>query len=174
MYLLNTDRAVLSPLTLNIDFSTTENLTHLFANENVSSIAFQSVLVAAIQIVERVREEEVAVARAAISLAHKEQLSHMLASTDSMMQVLRSALNDQGSRILDLQPRELGLDDRHNSWWFCLAKAIETLNAGMDWINSIVSGQQRDSPSRKLANIVSGFLEQHHSHLDDEIHRQDS
>ncbi len=169
MYLLNADRAVLSPVELNFDYSTTEKLTYLFEQENISSIAFQSVLVAAIQIIERVREEEVAVSKAAISLGHRQQLSQMLASVDSMTQILRSGLNDQGSRILDLQPRELGLDETHNSWWFCLVRAIEALNAGKDWIKSIVSGQQRDSPTRRLAVIVTDFLEQHQHQFDNEI-----
>ncbi len=169
MYLLRTERVVLNPAALAIDFSTTQQLGTLFEKENTSTIAFQSVLVAAIQILERVREEEIAVSKAAISLAHREQMAHMLASTDSMMQSLREALNDQGSRILDLQPREIGLDEGPNSWWFCLAKAIETLHAGSDWINQIVSGQHKDSPSRSLATIVAEFLETHHAQLDDEI-----
>ncbi len=165
MYLLNTDRVVLSPLALDVDITTTEQLSALFASENISSIAFQSVLVAAIQIMDRVREEEVAVSVAAISLAHRQQLAHMLASVDSMIQLLRAALNDQGSRILDLQPRDLGMDDQNTSWWFCLAQALETLNAGKDWITSIVSGQQKESPARELARIISSFLEKHHARL---------
>lgn len=169
MYLLRTERVVLNPAALAIDFTTTKELVSLFERENTASIAFQSVLVAAIQILERVREEEIAVSKAAISLAHREQMAHMLASTDSMTQSLREALNDQGSRILDLQPREMGKDDGPNSWWFCLAKAIETLNAGRDWINQIVSGQHKDSPSRTLATIVAQFLDTHHTQLDDEI-----
>ena len=79
-YTLNTNRVVLQPSGIGADFPTTSTLQSLFEDTNVSSIAFQSVLVAAIQIAERVREEEVAVSKAAISLAHRQQLSHLLAS----------------------------------------------------------------------------------------------
>ncbi len=169
MYLLNTDRVVLSPSTLDIDFQTTESLTDLFEDESTSTIAFQSVLVAAIQILERVREDEIFVSKAAISLAHREQLAHMIASVDSMMQSLQGALNSQGARILDLQPNNIAPDERQNSWWFCLAQAIETLIAGCDWIGSIVTGQHKESPARKLAKIVSGFLKKHRTKLYAEI-----
>ena len=165
MYSLNTDRVVPGNTTLTSDIPAIQSLFDLFEHENTSSIAFQSVLVAAIQIMERVREEELAVSNAAISLAQRQQLAHMLEAVDSMIRSLRCALNDQGSRILDLQPRTAGLDEQHNSWWFCLAKALETLNAGSDWISSIVSGQHKESPSRKLARIVAHFLEMHHIRL---------
>lgn len=169
MYLANNGRVVLSPLILAIDLPTTKQLSTLFENENISTIAFQSVLVSAIQILERVREEEIALSKAAISLAHRQQLSQFLASIDSLIHSLKEALNNQGSSILDLQPRDLGHDSGDTSWWFCLASAIETLNAGCDWIKSIISGQREDSPSRQLSGIVVQFLEEHRLQFHNEL-----
>lgn len=168
-YTLNADRVVLQPSGIGADHLATNTLQSLFEDVKVSSIAFQSVLVAAIQIVERVREEEVAVSKAAISLAHRQQLSHLLASTDSMIQLLRSALNNQGSRILDLQPKIKERDGVNTSWWFCLAQAIETLDAGRDWIGLLVAGQNGESPTKKLGNVVAQFLDAHYSLLHAEI-----
>ena len=169
MYALIPERVVLEPSTLEIDLNTTNLLSSILQEEKTSSIAFQSVLVAAIQIIERVREDEIAVASAAISLGQRQILSQMLASVDALLQTLHNALNDQGARILDLQPRGLAKDEAKHSWWFCLAGAIETLNAGTDWITLIVSGQDQESPCRKLANVVTGFLEKHHTQLNAEI-----
>ncbi len=169
MYALIPERVVLDASTLDIDLGTTNTLSMILQEENTSSIAFQSVLVATIQIIERVREEEIAVSRASISLGQRQNLSHMLASVDSMLQTLRSALNDQGARILDLQPKDLLHEEPHNSWWFCLAAAIETLTAGIDWIKLIVSGQSKESASRKLAITVNDFLDKHLAQLTVEI-----
>ena len=168
-YTLNTDRVVLQPSGINADYPTTCALQTLFKDTNVSLIAFQSVLVAAIQIAERVREEEITVSKAAISLAHRQQLSHLLASSDSMIQLLRSALNNQGSRILDLQPKIKDSDNANTSWWFCLAQAIETLNAGRDWIELLVARQNCDSPTKKLGDVVVQFLQAHSDMLHAEI-----
>lgn len=169
MYALIPERVVLDTSTLDIDLGTTSELSTILQEENTTSIAFQSVLVAAIQIIERVREDEIAVSRASISLGQRQNLSHMLASVDSMLQTLKTALNDQGGRILDLQPRDLTHEETHNSWWFCLAAAIETLTAGIDWIKLIVSGQDKSSACRKLAKAVNDFLDKHLAQLSAEI-----
>lgn len=169
MYALIPERVATDTATLEIDLDATGQLSTILQEENTCSIAFQSVLVAAIQILERVREDEIAVSHASISLGQRQALAQMLASLDPMIQTLRAALNDKGARILDLQPRDLSSEDKQQSWWFCLAAAIETLNAGIDWMKLIVAGQAQDSPCKKVTAVVSSFLENHLARLKIEI-----
>ena len=169
MYALIPERVATETATLEVDLAASGQLSKILQEENTCAIAFQSVLVAAIQILERVRADEIAVSHASISLGQRQTLDQMLASLEPMIQTLRAALNDKGARILDLQPRDLSSEDKQKSWWFCLAGAIETINAGIDWMKLIVAGQAQDSPCKKLTAIVSSFLENHLARLKIEI-----
>lgn len=169
MYLQKTKRIVLESSILEIDINVTEQLQSLLSNEKVSSIAFQSVLVSAIQIFQRVQEDETALSNAAISLAQRQQIKEMLDSVELMTETLKTALNAQGTRILDLQPNNLSSSTEKKTWWICVESTIKTLTAGNEWINSIVAGQDEENPTRILASIVSSFLKDHHSTLHSEV-----
>ena len=143
-----------------------ENLRSLAHNTNIDSTAFQSVLVSAIQVLDQVFLAEKHIATAAISLAQKRKLANMVERIKFAQFSSRALLNDQGTRILQLQnPSSATEDDSSISWWFHLTEGIETLEEGINWIGSIISGQPADSPARKLSQIIAGLLRSHYDEL---------
>lgn len=138
-------------------------LIELLEAPEVNTTAFQSVLVTAVQILQNVRRAETMSWRASISLAQGENLSAMVDETNEMLALLKQALNEQGARVLAIASVPPATDKSPISWWFSLAESIETINSGIDWIRSIISGQPKDSPARRLSGAVSQLLQQHYN-----------
>ena len=144
---------------------TTDRLQALIESVNTDTIAFQSVLVSAIQILDRVYLEEQRIAHVAISLAQRRKMADMVTRIKLLRFSLRAILNDQGMRILQLQSKPQNREDMQISWWYHLTEGIETLESGIDWIGSIISGQPHDSPARKLSDLIAGLLRSHYDEL---------
>ncbi len=142
---------------------TIQPLFELLNAPEVHTTAFQSVLVTAIQILQNVRHRETMSWRASISLAQGENLSAMVDETNAMLELLKQALNQQGQRVLSIVSVPPITDKSPISWWFSIAESIETLNSGIDWIGSIVSGQPKDSPARRLSGAVTQLLQLHYN-----------
>lgn len=135
----------------------------LLKTPEVNTTAVQSVLVTAIQILQNVRRTESMSWRASISLAQGENLNAMVEETTTMLELLKQALNEQGQRVLTIVSAPSVTDKSPLSWWFSLAESIETINSGIDWIGSIISGQPEGSPARRLSGAVSDLLQRHYS-----------
>ena len=149
-----------------VDFcDTSEQLNALARHVDTETTAFQSVLVSAIRILDLAYDAEHRIATAAISLAQKRKLDEMVGRIHVIRFMCRSLLNAQGARILQLHTEEPRHEEQSVSWWFYLTEGIETLERGIDWIGSIISGQPAGSPSRKLSDIIAALLRGHYDEL---------
>lgn len=125
----------------------------------------QSVVVAVLRVLARVRARERAVAAATMSLGQREKLSEMIRALDAVAEALRAALSEPGWKMMDLDP-ELpagGVDE--SLWWYALAEALQALEAGLRQIASMVAGQPKPSAARTLAALITRMLRRHYHAL---------
>lgn len=132
---------------------------------------YQSVAVAALQILERALCYEREAAKAALSLGQQEKLESMVATADQAVSVLRDTLSAQGHKVMHLCAEQSSPEpdqDRSSSsepWWFVLADALEVLEEGTDRMSTLTTGQPPGSPARKLSQLIAQLLRSHHDAL---------
>lgn len=127
---------------------------------------FQSVVVAALQILDRALFYEQKAATAALSLGQREKLQSMIATTREALVVLKGTLSIQGAKVMDLcaeQRREEPSEDP--SWWFALTDALEILAEGAERMNSLTTAQPDGSPAHELSEFVAQLLHGHYHQL---------
>jgi len=129
--------------------------------------AFQSVVVAAVQILERALCYEREAADAALSLGQQEKLSTMVDTAEQAAALLRSTLNAQGgSKVMHLcgqgePPAPAG----NQPWWFALTDALEVLEEGTSRMSSLTTAQPEGSAAHRLSQTVTRLLREHHDAL---------
>lgn len=133
----------------------------LAEREQLGGVAFQSVAVAALQVLDRICCSEKQVAQAAISLGQRAALEEMVAGLEATSEAIREMLSDQGEKMHDLSA-PCTLPDTPPSWWFALSEAIETLDDGIDCMTSLVANQPKGGATRTLTSIVARQLRRHH------------
>jgi hypothetical protein len=148
------------------DHESAERIERLQLAADRKAPAFQSVLAVVVSDLESVREAERGVVGAAISLAHREKVGAMLEETESAL----SALHRLAVRPLGVTEPESN-EDARGSWWYTLADATHTLEAGIDRISSLVGSQPRRSGVRDLASAAVRLMRSHHRLLLDEAGR---
>jgi len=132
---------------------------------------YQSVAVAAVQILEKALRYEREAAQAALSLGQQEKMSAMVDTADQAATVLRDTLNAQGHKVMhlcsnkvapgaDLEPEGSG-----QPWWFALSNALEVLEQGTDQMTSLTTGQPAGSAARELSQLTAQLLRSHHDAL---------
>lgn len=134
---------------------------------------YQSVAVAAVQILEWALRYEREAAEAALSLGQQEKLKAMVTTADQVASVLRDTLSVQGHKVMHLcakqsppEPdRRRGAQSSGQPWWFVLADALEVLEKGTDQMASLTTGQPAGSPARRLSQLVTQLLRSHHDTL---------
>jgi hypothetical protein len=129
-----------------------------------AGVVFQSVIVACVQTIDRIRTREVRVAEASISLAQREKLHVLLDELDAVSRVLRGALTTQGTCMLRMGTTESPSHDE-SRWWYALSEAIQELEDGSERVASLVGAQPRGSAVRRLAGTVVRLLHKHHAEL---------
>lgn len=145
---------------------TTSALRTLAQCPETGSIAFQSVAVAAIRTLDRARVAVCEAGQAALSLGQQTKIKRIVGSLDSAAQTLEATLSDKGNRMLDLNAcAPVTKNGEDTTWWFALTEAIQTVDAGIDWLTSLVSGQPDGAPTHMLGSLVSDFLRTHHDAL---------
>ncbi len=133
---------------------------------NADGVAYQSVAVAGVQVLERVLDREKAAASAALSLAQREKLFAMVSSLEQTLNALRMTLSSQGSKmLLACTKARIGPNSEEHSWWFALTEAIQALEEGIDAVSGIVSCQPKGGPARILSGILVRMLHRHHNEL---------
>lgn len=128
---------------------------------------FQSVVVAALQILDRAHCYEERAAEAALSLGQREKLQAMMATTDEVLSTLKATLSAQGAKVMDLcaeQRRDEPVPE-DQSWWFVLTDALEILAEGAERMNSLTTSQPKGSPAHDLSAFVEQLLRAHHHEL---------
>ena len=129
-----------------------------------SGVAFQCIVVAALQTLDRVRYREQRVAEAALSLAQRQTLEAMIATVDVVAEALRTTLTPQGAKMCKQHPPAVTETPEH-LWWFALSEALHTLEEGLTWIRSVAAGQAQGGAARTLSRIISLLLYKHYRDL---------
>lgn len=151
--------------------SDVEALQALVEGVDCQCVPYQSVAVAAVQILERALHYEREAAEAALSLGQQEKLESMVEVADEAASVLRNTLNAQGHKVMhlctqgslpdaDQEPKSSG-----QPWWFVLTDALEVLEEGTEQMSSLTTGQPPGSPARELSQLVAQLLRSHHDAL---------
>lgn len=144
-----------------------------------STIAFQSTLAAAAQVVARALEMEEEAAHAAISLAQNDALGEMTEELRAVSKALQASLDVQGRCLMPpceekrgsknpfrLRRRERAAPPSERpTWWFSLTEAIESLEEGSNRMRALAGGQPADAPSRALSESTAALLAEHHDRL---------
>lgn len=128
---------------------------------------FQSVVVAALQILDRALFYEQQAAEAALSLGQREKLQSMIATTNDVLTVLKGTLSAQGAKVMDLcaEQRREEQPSEDQSWWFALTDALEILAEGAERMNSLTTAQPEGSPAHELSDFVAELLHGHYHEL---------
>lgn len=149
-----------------------EALRALVEDVDCQCAPYQSVAVAAVQILERALRYEREAAEAALSLGQREKLRSMVEVADQSASTLRDTLNAQGHKVMHLCAKEPLSDPGRNPqqssgqpWWFVLTNALEVLEKGTDQMASLTTGQPPDSPARELSQLIAQLLRSHHDAL---------
>lgn len=148
-----------------------EALRTLVEDVDRKGATYQSVAVAAVQILERALCYEREAAGAALSLGQQEKLESMVATAGQAVSVLRDTLSAQGHKVMHLCTEQSPPEpDRNQSpsnepWWFVLADALEVLGEGTDRMSTLTTGQPSGSPARKLSQTIEQLLQSHHDAL---------
>ena len=136
-----------------------EQIARLAGRDEVERAAFQSVAVAALQMLDRVRYRQSRVAEAALSLAQRQKLQHLLDGIDAAAGAVRPLLNPSSVAMLGQGvPAEA---DAESSWWFALCEALHVLEESATCIHAIAAGQPSGSATRALGEILAQLLHQH-------------
>lgn len=133
----------------------------LATHPDAGTLAFQSVLVAALTATNRVLKSERQAAGAAISLAQREKLHEMVQVVEQTMEALLDMLTPQGKKMLDMSPSTSQGDSNESSWWFALTEAQRANAESVDWMQSVVVGQPREGLARTLSQILTDLFQQH-------------
>ena len=132
-----------------------------------SGAVFQSVVVAALQILDRALYYEERAAEAALSLGQREKLQTMIATNKNVLATLKGTLSAQGTKVMNLcaeqRREEPAAEDQ--SWWFVLTDALEILAEGAERMNSLTTAQPDGSPAHDLSAFVERLLRAHHHEL---------
>jgi len=147
-----------------------EALRGLLDKVNGGGTAFQSVAIAAVQILERALCYERDAAQAALSLGQQEKLDAMVETVREAVQVLRDALSAQGDEVIHLCGDEhassmLDSGSEGQPWWFALTDALEVLEEGTGRMSSLTTAQPDGSPARRLSQLTTQLLRRHHDAL---------
>lgn len=132
---------------------------------------YQSVAVAAVQILEKALRYERLAASAALSLGQQEKMGSMVETAEQAVSVLRDTLTAQGHKVMHLCSRtsspgpDLTSDDAGQPWWFALSNALEVLEQGTDQMTSLTTGQPPGSAARELSQLIAQLLRSHHDAL---------
>lgn len=129
--------------------------------------AFQSVVVAAVKIIERALCYEREAARAALSLGQQEKLATMVDTAEQAAAILRSTLNAQGGpKVMHLCTEgETPAPTDGQPWWFALTDALEVLEEGTSRMASLTTAQPDGSTARELSQVTAQLLREHHDAL---------
>lgn len=130
-----------------------------------SGAAFQSVVIAAVRIVERAVCHEQCVADAALSLGQQEKLSEMVNFMEKAAQLLRRQLSTQSDSLTHLCGERPARPVDPEPWPEALFSAVQALDEGISQLVSLSNAQPKGSTSRALSDCMAQLLRSHHNTL---------
>ena len=149
--------------------SSAECVRNMAERRDMESTSVQSVLVAALQVLHRVRQREKQVADACLSKGQDEKFHGMIATLDNLDRALRNMLSEQGAKMLDLTMASPERAEGEKSWRYTLTKALRTIEEDIEWIIALVARQPRGSTGRTLTGAIVRLLHRHHNVLRVEV-----
>jgi len=146
--------------------SDVEALSRFLSAVEEGGTAFQSVAVAAVQILERVLCFEREAADAALSLGQQQKMRSMVEVASEAVTLLRDALEAQGARVMHLCACPPPADAREGlSWWDALNDALSVLKEGTGRMTSLTTAQPEGSPAQVLSRLIAQLLRDHRDAL---------
>ncbi|HKL87915.1 MAG TPA: hypothetical protein VJ884_02845 [Salinibacter sp.] len=143
-----------------------EALRMLVESTGRKGTAFQSVAVAAVQILERALCYEREAAEAALSLGQQEKLASMVDTIERAAAVLRGTLTAECGNVVHLCAKgDRPAPTDGQPWWFALTDALEVLEEGTGRMTSLTTAQPDGSPARELSQLIAQLLRGHHDEL---------
>lgn len=143
-----------------------ESLRALVSEVEDNSPAFQSVAVAAVQILERALCYEREAAEAALSLGQREKMKTMVDTAEEATHTLRNTLSAQGAKVMHLcSEKDAAPTGTGQPWWFALTDALEVLEEGTGRMACLTTAQPEGSPARTLSQRITQLLRSHHDAL---------
>lgn len=143
-----------------------ESLRELVSEVEDNSPAFQSVAVAAVQILERALCFEREAAEAALSLGQREKMKAMVDTAEEGVATLRNTLSVQGAKVMHLcAEKDPAPTTSGQPWWFALTDALEVLEEGTGRMASLTTAQPEGSPAHALSQCITQMLRSHHDAL---------
>jgi len=136
----------------------------ILADHNTGA-AFQSVVMAAVRIVERAVCHEQCVAEAALSLGQQEKLRQMVDLMEEAALLLRQQLSTQGASLTHLCGERPARPADPEPWPDALFTAVQVLNESVSQLVSLSNAQPKGSPSRALSDCMAQLLRSHHNTL---------
>ncbi len=131
-----------------------------------NSPAFQSVAVAAVQILERALCFEREAAEAALSLGQQEKMRTMVDTAEDAVGTLRDTLSVQGAKVMSLcSEKKPPPTTSGQPWWFALTDALEVLEEGTGRMASLTTAQPEGSSAHALSQCITQLLRSHHDAL---------
>lgn len=140
-------------------------LQQLLSAQESYGAAFQSVAIAAVQILERALCFEQKAASAALSLGQREKLHSMIDTVQEATHSLRMALSTQKSSVMHLCDESETDTGDDKPWWFALNDALGVLEEGTHRMASLIAAQPDGSSSRELSEQITRLLKSHHDAL---------
>lgn len=127
---------------------------------------FQSVAVAAVQILDRALCFEREAAEAALSLGQRERMQQMVSTAEEAAQILRDTLHRQGAKVMHLCGESTPPGPQNGQkWWFALNDALGVLDEGTGRMASLTTAQPEGSPAHELSSLIAQLLRAHHDAL---------
>lgn len=145
-----------------------ERVRQLSGSTEARRVLFQSVAVTGLQLLRGIAERDRQALEAAISLGQREKLENMIAALEELSETIKQSLSQQGAQMLDLcgpseSERAEAPDD--DSWWFALTEALESIEAGIQQMDSLADGQPEDSAPHRLSDLMAEVLRRQHDEL---------
>ncbi|PSQ84288.1 MAG: hypothetical protein BRD44_01505 [Bacteroidetes bacterium QS_7_67_15] len=148
-----------------------ERVRQLSSSTEARRVVFQSVAVTGLQLLHSILQRDRQALAAAISLGQREKLENMIGALETLSETLKQSLSQQGAQMLDLcaaadeKNGAATLETDEDSWWFALTEALESIEGGIEQMDSLADGQPEESAPHRLSDLMAEVLRRQHKEL---------
>jgi hypothetical protein len=148
-----------------------ERVRQLSSSTEAGRVVFQSVAVTGLQLLHSILQRDRQALAAAISLGQREKLENMIGALEALSETLKQSLSQQGAQMLDLcaaadeKNGAATLETDEDSWWFALTEALESIEGGIEQMDSLADGQPEESAPHRLSDLLAEVLRRQHEEL---------
>lgn len=146
-----------------------ERIRQLSGSTEARRVVFQSVAVTGLQLLRCILRRDYQALEASISLGQREKLQNMIGALEELGETLKQSLSQQGAQMLNLcgpsDEEEGGEQPEEDSWWFALTEALESIESGIQQMDSLADGQPKESAPHRLSDLLAEVLRRQHEEL---------